>query len=121
MGRQDQGAGTNRIEIEGVKELGGAEHTVIPDRIEAGTFLVAGAMAAKGGITLKRVDARSPDRGDRCAGEMRLPVERHQDTITAAPPIPTEGLRTSPPSPTPASPPTCRRRCARCSRCHPGH
>src|SRR5881628_1041390 len=55
MGAKIEGAGTRRIVIEGVKELHGAEHSVIPDRIEAGTFLVAGAIAGKG-ITLKRVD-----------------------------------------------------------------
>ncbi|MEA3206627.1 MAG: UDP-N-acetylglucosamine 1-carboxyvinyltransferase, partial [Verrucomicrobiota bacterium] len=42
MGAKILGAGTSRIEIEGVKELHGAEHEVIPDRIEAGTFLIAG-------------------------------------------------------------------------------
>ncbi len=56
MGAKISGAGTSHIEIEGVKELGGVEHTVIPDRIEAGTFLIAGAMAAKDKITLKRVE-----------------------------------------------------------------
>src|SRR3982751_1417710 len=55
MGAKIEGAGTRRIVIEGVKELHGAEHSVIPDRIEAGTFLVAGAIAGKG-ITLKRVE-----------------------------------------------------------------
>jgi 5-enolpyruvylshikimate-3-phosphate synthase len=45
MGAKIEGAGTNRIVIEGVAELHGAEHRVIPDRIEAGTFLVAGAIA----------------------------------------------------------------------------
>lgn len=54
MGAKIEGAGSNRIVIEGVKELHGAEHTVIPDRIEAGTFLVAGAMLGDG-ITLRRV------------------------------------------------------------------
>ena len=38
MGAKIEGAGTRRIIIEGVKELHGAEHEVIPDRIEAGTF-----------------------------------------------------------------------------------
>lgn len=55
MGAKIEGAGTRRIVIEGVKELHGAEHSVIPDRIEAGTFLVAGAIAGQG-VTLKRVD-----------------------------------------------------------------
>ena len=44
MGANIRGAGTNVIRIEGVPQLHGAIHTVIPDRIEAGTFLVAGAM-----------------------------------------------------------------------------
>ena len=44
MGAKIEGAGTRRIVIEGVKKLHGAEHSVIPDRIEAGTYLVAGAM-----------------------------------------------------------------------------
>jgi len=56
MGAKISGAGTTRIEIEGVKELHGTEHTVIPDRIEAGTFLVAGAMMG-GDVTLRRVNA----------------------------------------------------------------
>jgi UDP-N-acetylglucosamine 1-carboxyvinyltransferase len=54
MGAKIEGAGTRRLIIEGVKELHGAEHDVIPDRIEAGTFLVAGAIAGRG-VTIKRV------------------------------------------------------------------
>ncbi|MEI8283554.1 MAG: UDP-N-acetylglucosamine 1-carboxyvinyltransferase [bacterium] len=45
MGAKIEGAGTRKIIIEGVKELHGAEHEVIPDRIEAGTFLAAAAIA----------------------------------------------------------------------------
>jgi UDP-N-acetylglucosamine 1-carboxyvinyltransferase len=55
MGAKIEGAGTHRIMIEGVTELQGAEHWVIPDRIEAGTFLVAGAIAGKG-VTINRVE-----------------------------------------------------------------
>src|SRR5688572_11380674 len=44
MGAQIKGAGTPTITIEGVSELHGATHEIIPDRIEAGTFLIAGAM-----------------------------------------------------------------------------
>ena len=44
MGANIRGAGTNVIRIEGVKELHGANHSVIPDRIEAGTFMVGAAM-----------------------------------------------------------------------------
>lgn len=52
MGARIRGAGTHFIEIEGVKKLGGAEYEVIPDRIEAGTFMVAAAIT-KGDITIK--------------------------------------------------------------------
>jgi UDP-N-acetylglucosamine 1-carboxyvinyltransferase len=44
MGVEVRGAGTSEVTIEGRPELGGAEHTVIPDRIEAGTYMVAGAI-----------------------------------------------------------------------------
>jgi UDP-N-acetylglucosamine 1-carboxyvinyltransferase len=54
MGARIEGAGTRRIIIEGVDELKGVEHTVIPDRIEAGTFMAAAAMVGEG-VTLKRV------------------------------------------------------------------
>lgn len=55
MGAKISGAGTRRIVIEGVKELHGVEHTVIPDRIEAGTFMAAAAIAGEG-VTLRRVN-----------------------------------------------------------------
>jgi UDP-N-acetylglucosamine 1-carboxyvinyltransferase len=55
MGAKITGAGTRRIVIEGVKELKGVEHTVIPDRIEAGTFMAAAALAGEG-VTLHRVN-----------------------------------------------------------------
>jgi UDP-N-acetylglucosamine 1-carboxyvinyltransferase len=44
MGAQIEGAGTNSLRIRGVEHLHGATHAIIPDRIEAGTFLVAGAI-----------------------------------------------------------------------------
>ncbi len=44
MGAEISGDGTSTLRIRGVEELHGTEHTVIPDRIEAGTFLVAGAI-----------------------------------------------------------------------------
>ncbi|PYM05111.1 MAG: UDP-N-acetylglucosamine 1-carboxyvinyltransferase [Candidatus Rokuibacteriota bacterium] len=51
MGARIDGAGTSRIEIEGVADLGGARHRVIPDRIEAGTLIVAGAIT-RGDLTV---------------------------------------------------------------------
>jgi UDP-N-acetylglucosamine 1-carboxyvinyltransferase len=44
MGADIEGAGTSTIRVRGVEKLHGAEHTIIPDRIEAGTFLIAGAI-----------------------------------------------------------------------------
>ena len=54
MGAKISGAGTRRIVVEGVSELPGVEHTVIPDRIEAGTFMAAAAIAGDG-VRLNRV------------------------------------------------------------------
>jgi UDP-N-acetylglucosamine 1-carboxyvinyltransferase len=51
MGAKIQGAGTARIEIDGVPELAGATHAIIPDRIEAGTLIVAGAIT-RGDLTV---------------------------------------------------------------------
>src|SRR2546425_761489 len=55
MGACIEGAGTGRISIRGVTRLHGAEHTIIPDRIEAGTFLVA-AVITNGRLRLERVE-----------------------------------------------------------------
>jgi UDP-N-acetylglucosamine 1-carboxyvinyltransferase len=44
MGGRIKGAGTPTLEIDGVEVLGGAQHTIIPDRIETGTFMVAAAI-----------------------------------------------------------------------------
>lgn len=54
MGGKVKGAGTNTIKITGMSSLAGAEHTVIPDRIEAGTYMVAAAIT-KGDIVLENV------------------------------------------------------------------
>src|SRR2546427_2102042 len=49
MGARIQGAGTARIEIEGVAELRGAVHRIVPDRVEAGTLIAAAAIPRGGG------------------------------------------------------------------------
>ena len=54
MGASVRGAGTDVIKIEGVKELYGAEHIVIPDRIEAGTFMLAAAVTG-GEVLIKDI------------------------------------------------------------------
>ncbi|MBI4562663.1 MAG: UDP-N-acetylglucosamine 1-carboxyvinyltransferase [Candidatus Rokubacteria bacterium] len=57
LGASIEGAGTERIEIQGVPELGGGRHRIIPDRIEAGTLLTAGAITA-GDVTVAGVVPR---------------------------------------------------------------
>ena len=54
MGAKIKGAGTNVIRIDGVEELHGTNHTIIPDRIEAGTFMIMAA-AAGDGVTIDNV------------------------------------------------------------------
>jgi len=54
MGGDVKGAGTDTIRINGVKSLKGAVHTVIPDRIEAGTFMVAAAITG-GDVTVENI------------------------------------------------------------------
>lgn len=56
MGARIEGAGTDTIKIHGVPRLTGATHTVIPDRIETGTYLIAGA-ATRGRVKLKNTRA----------------------------------------------------------------
>ncbi|MCK4648790.1 UDP-N-acetylglucosamine 1-carboxyvinyltransferase [bacterium] len=52
MGARIKGAGTDTIKIIGTKELKGADHSIIPDRIEAGTYMIASAIT-RGDITLE--------------------------------------------------------------------
>ena len=54
MGAKISGAGTHTIEVEGVEALGGGVYSVMPDRIEAGTYLTAGALT-RGQVTVRRV------------------------------------------------------------------
>jgi UDP-N-acetylglucosamine 1-carboxyvinyltransferase len=57
MGANIEGAGSDTITIEGVSALAGAEHRIMPDRIETGTFLVAAA-ATGGSVRLRNTSAR---------------------------------------------------------------
>jgi UDP-N-acetylglucosamine 1-carboxyvinyltransferase len=55
MGARIDGIGEETVRVKGVRELGGATHEIIPDRIEAGTFLVAGALT-RGDILLNHIN-----------------------------------------------------------------
>ena len=67
MGARVRGAGTPKIEIDGVEALGEAQHTIIPDRIETGTFIVAGAIT-KGELEIKDCN---PEHCNRIIGKLR--------------------------------------------------
>lgn len=67
MGAKIRGAGTDRIVVEGVKRLGGTSYDVLPDRIESGTYLVAGAIT-RGHI---RIKGTRPDHLDTVIAKLR--------------------------------------------------
>ena len=83
MGAKITGIGTDRLVIEGVEKLHGAEHSVIPDRIEAGTFLCA--VAATGGeITVKHCRPDTLDAVIVKLKEAGLKIEIGPDWIKAS-------------------------------------
>ncbi len=84
MGAKIEGAGTTKIVIEGVKELHGAEHTVIPDRIEAGTFLVAGAICGEGVMVRRVIPAHLKTTMDTLAAS-GFDISSTKDSVTVLP------------------------------------
>jgi len=82
MGARIVGGGTSTIEIEGVDELSPVDHTVIPDRIEAGTFLAAVGVAG-GEVTLEGARADHMDMLIRKLGEMGMRVSPTPDGLWA--------------------------------------
>jgi UDP-N-acetylglucosamine 1-carboxyvinyltransferase len=84
MGARISGAGSHHIEIEGVAELHGANHTVIPDRIEAGTFLVAGAIAGSR-VTITRSEPNHLGAVIHALKEAGFDLTHTSDTVTISP------------------------------------
>ena len=82
MGARVVGGGTSTIEIEGVDELSPVDHTVIPDRIEAGTFLAAVGVAG-GELTLEGARPDHMDMLIRKLGEMGMRVSPSSDGVWA--------------------------------------
>ena len=79
MGAKIEGAGTSTIEIEGVDTLHGAEYSIIPDRIETGTYLVAGAMLGDNlTLTGTQPEHLEPviERVVHAGGQIEIPDER---------------------------------------------
>jgi UDP-N-acetylglucosamine 1-carboxyvinyltransferase len=84
MGAKIEGAGTKRLIIEGVKELHGCEHDIIPDRIEAGTFLVAGAVCGKG-VTVTRVEPKHVTAVTTALTDAGYRIEMGKNSVTVSP------------------------------------
>src|SRR5450755_229512 len=80
MGAKIEGHGTSRIRIEGVERLHGASHTIVPDRIETGTFLCAVA-AAGGDVVLRGANARHLDTVIEKLREAGLQIESGEEWI----------------------------------------
>ncbi|KAK44513.1 UDP-N-acetylglucosamine 1-carboxyvinyltransferase [Caballeronia jiangsuensis] len=78
MGAKIDGIGTDRLVIQGVDKLHGAKHDVVPDRIEAGTFLCAVA-AAGGDVTLRRVSSHLLDAVTAKLREAGVSIEEGND------------------------------------------
>ena len=80
MGADIKGAGTDVIRIKGVKELTGCAYSVIPDQIEAGTFMIAAA-ATKGDVTLTNVIPKHLESITAKLTEMGVTVEEGDDSV----------------------------------------
>ena len=80
MGANIKGAGTDIIKIKGVDELKGCEHTIIPDFIEAGTYMIAAA-ATRGDVTLKNVIPTHVEAISAKMKEMGIEIHEYEDSI----------------------------------------
>lgn len=80
MGADVAGAGTDVIKIKGVKSLHGCSYSIIPDQIEAGTFMVAAA-AAKGNLLLKNVIPKHLESITAKLRECGVTVEENDDSV----------------------------------------
>ncbi|ARU64679.1 UDP-N-acetylglucosamine 1-carboxyvinyltransferase [Histophilus somni] len=81
MGAKISGAGSDIITIEGVERLGGCEHSIVPDRIETGTFLVAAAISG-GRIICKNTKASTLDAVIDKLRDAGAKIEVTENTIT---------------------------------------
>ncbi len=80
MGANIKGAGTDIIRIKGVEKLHGAEYTIIPDQIEAGTYMIAAAIAG-GDVTVRNIIPKHMDSLTAKLAEMGAAIEKQDDSI----------------------------------------
>ena len=83
MGAKISGAGTDTVKITGVNSLHGARHTIIPDRIEAGTFMTAAAITG-GEVNIKNVVPEHVKGISAKLKEMGVDVTENKDSILVA-------------------------------------
>lgn len=80
MGADIKGAGTDLIKVNGVKELHGAEYMIIPDQIEAGTYMVAAAITG-GDVTVTNLIPKHMEAISAKLREMDITVEEHDEAL----------------------------------------
>lgn len=80
MGANIKGAGTDVIKIKGVDHLGGCEHAIIPDMMEAGTYMIAAA-ATQGDVLIKNVIPTHLESVSAKLREMGIEVEENEDSV----------------------------------------
>ena len=80
MGANIKGAGTDIIRIKGVEKLHGSEYTIIPDQIEAGTYMIAAAIAG-GDVTVRNIIPKHMDSLTAKLAEMGAAIEKQDDSI----------------------------------------
>jgi UDP-N-acetylglucosamine 1-carboxyvinyltransferase len=83
MGAHISGIGTSVLEVEGVQRLHGANHTIMPDRLEAGTFLIAGVISG-GDVEVSQVIPEHLDAVTYKLREARANVDETESTVTAS-------------------------------------
>lgn len=81
MGARIKGNGTHTLEIEGVEKLFGCQHAVVSDHLEAGTFIVAGALT-QGQVTVKNVDFEYLDLFLEKLKEIGVVFEKGENSVT---------------------------------------
>ncbi|MBZ5202101.1 UDP-N-acetylglucosamine 1-carboxyvinyltransferase [Planomicrobium chinense] len=97
MGGRVIGAGTDTLRVEGVKELNGAEHYIIPDRVEAGTFMVAAAIT-EGDVIIENAVPEHMSALISKMGEMGVDVQETEEglRIRATRPLRSIDIKTMP-------------------------
>lgn len=80
MGAKIKGAGTETIRIEGVDSLSGCRHSIIPDRIQAGTYMIAAA-ATRGDVFIDQIIPKHMEALTAKLMEMGVQIQEHDESI----------------------------------------